>query len=330
MCVLLVPSHSYIEKYNRKRYHEVVFPNRFTCEQPWGVELPVLWNNPNTEIVEIMRNMAIPMGQLVHVTHDVEAVEICKGGGEFTFITRQKFGKALGVYDGSPCGESFKPNQKEEATFVKIYSHETIFPGLYSWWGIAANEQECIAQISSAIRYFEECGKKLDVPEYLKEKPESRYGNKAFECCFQHLLFTYIHSRNVTVDKICFRKGGTLRYTHEICYVLIISTDDDQEVLADFEPLESVSPLFNFNGFINDDTIQDINSIPTFHPQYTVSSFDEKSYSYETVAVAFYFPIPAMKVCGGSERRVGHDFCVKKKPNPETRRFSCPNYIFPV
>ena len=282
----------------------------------------------------------MPLSKLVHVTHNVEACKIRKEEG-FVFEPRQKFGKVLGAYDGRPCGESFK---FDGHSFVQICDDETVFPGQYSWWGINPTDEINHTPVSDIYRVIYTLNHNdidLHVPEYLQADPESRYGSQAFVCSFQNLLFSYAESRNVEFDKVCVRKGGTLRYTKEICYVLLICTDSDME-LAQFQHLEIESPPFHSNGLINHNgTICNPHLFFSFYPKYTVSYCEElqnpemnkaflqkRSYSYETVAVGFYFPMPIMRVREVTPKSVRHDkICIKKKVPPQGGKAQCPDKI---
>ena len=300
-----------------KTYPEVLFPNEFTQEHPTDDQFGDVY--PSSFPIEI------PTDRLIHITHNAEARRIRR---EFKFTAHQKFGKELGAYDGRPCGESFKFNLEKEK-YDPIFPGVAVFPGFYSWWGIYP--QQDYEEITTT---FKEEGISVYLSDYLKTPPESRYGNRAFSCKFSDLLSAYAESRGRSTHRICIRKGGTLRYTKEICYVLIICIDscDDREALSAFDPLELESKLFKTNGLIDHSgKIIDATGIPTFSPEHIITWANGESYSYETVAFAFYFPQPARSIRVDPEccfeSRVEHkeDFCIKKQP--DDGEMKCPNDI---
>lgn len=253
----------------------------------------------------------------------------------------------LGAYDGRPCGESFKYDP-QRMNFVEIPDTEPVFPGFYSWWGIdysAIPDSEhgslCRAILHETTMLNLQ-GIKVTVPEYLEQVPKSRYGNRAFFCNFSDLLTAYAESRGKEVGDISIRKGGTLRYKQEICYVLIICIEsNDKKELEDFKLLRPESKHFKMNGLINDrGKIVDITAAPTFHTEYNVAQMSCRheptaegrkptSYSYETAAFAFYFPHESSIMTVGqkcSEKGISHNACIRKQPPPELyEKWKCPN-----
>ena len=315
---------------------------------------------------EILKDVKVPIFRLAHVTHDSEASEIrC----DFEFKARKKYGKVLGAYDGRPCGESFRPSERRHhhGRYFQIKDHETVFPGYYSWWGIYPKYDDLTgdyikpAEIRKDLDSLDhEKGLKAFVPSYIKSPPESIYGNHAFVSDFQHLLNSYAISRDklevkkvcirkgatsrgkLEVKNVCIRKGGTLRYFKEICYVLIVCIGgDDDEALSDFMPLEIDSDQFHTNGLIDDSgKIVKDTAIPTFHPKRVMPWIKNKDkpeperYSYETTAIAFYFPDKCcnMKLSRNecTQEEVFHNkkFCSKKQPPQESdkgKNWKCPN-----
>ena len=159
--------------------------------------------------------------------------------------------------------------------------------------------------------------------------------SRSFVCNFEHLLTAYASARGIGIGNVCIRKGGTLRYELEICYVLIICTDNDEDrrELADFDPLQLKSPEFQTNGLIRaDGSLENPAAIATFYPRCIISwakhiSSDPDRYSYENVAFAFYFPEDgsSMVVDHCAKIEVGHNFCIKTQPT--IGGWKCPNEI---
>ena len=275
-----------------------------------------------------LNDIQVPIFTLAHVTHNTEASEICR---DFEFKANRKFGKVLGAFDGRPCGESFRQSQAEPGYF-QINADEAMLPGYYSWWGIFpewddhGGEYISPAEVKTELDTLKREGLLAFVPGYIKSEPESIYGNCAFTCKFQNLLRAYARSRGKQVSKVCIRKGGTLRYSKEICYVLI------DWALSEFAPLEEASTLFHTNGLIDSHgIIADDTSVPTFHPKHIipwikhVDDTEPEKHSYETAAIAFYFPKEGGKMKLDNyecfHKKVGHKKCIKTQP-PE---WTCPN-----
>jgi hypothetical protein len=295
---------------------EVVFPGQFTQVHPWN-KMP-----DKSELVPHWK-VSVSVDTLTHVTHNVEAGEICK---EYKFRAKPKFAKAAHV------GESYRLAGFYESGYPfydPIPPSFTVFPGCYSWWGISSKWSNNF-EIKEYVGEEYVC---VYVPDYLKSTPESCYGNNAFSSKFSDLLTAYARSRRTEVGNICIRKGGTLRYRCEICYVLIICTDSPMDVkaLSEFKPLPTESKLYKTNGLINESgKVIDHSAILTFHPEYIYSWVNGDSYSYETTTFAFYFPEESSmqldsENCsynGGVEHK--EKFCIKKKRN-SYGNWKCPN-----
>ena len=277
---------------------------------------------------EELKGITVPINHFTHVTHDKEASEIICRDGHFEFKARKKFGKTR-AYDGRPCGDSFRPSQ-EFVGYFQITDKDAVFPGYYSWWSVYLRDTPLTRGIQGVLE--EEQFGAIFVPNYLNVNPSSCYGNHAFVCTFEGLLHAYANARDVGIGNVCIRKGGTLRYKYEICYVLIICTDNnrDRRELADFNPLELKSSQFDTNGLITEDgNIRDPAAIATFHPQCIISSAEHiGNYSYENIAFSFYFPETSMVVEHCDNVTIEHNFCIKTQPTTaEGKDWQCPNTI---
>ena len=284
----------------------------------------------------------MPIINLVHVTHNAKAQEICENAKEYKFKVRQKLGKVLGAYDGRPCGESFWANQ-DKTIFTQITDDEPVFPGFYSWWSIYPTETDesdsytSVAKVKKAIDDDFLSGISSVINYLQAEPPESRYGNNGFVANFQSLLNVYARSRGADIGNVYIRNGGTLRYSFEICYVIIVCTNEDNKALKDFDPLTS-SPEFKMNELIDSKgKIKNPAAIPTFCPKYVIENMSFGKCSYETTAFAFYFPSVdrTMSMRPGAEcNRVPIEHievkCVKKQPKrkqPKGTEWLCPNKL---
>ena len=302
---------------------EVFFPNRFTVDERSGKAPDMFPDYP-----EELNGISVPIEYLTHVTHDEKASEICQDEDDyFEFKVRKKLGKTRVYYDGRSCGDSFRPSQVSVGYFFQITDRDAVFPGYYSWWSVYLGYTPLPRGIQGVLdRIKEEQRFTTFVPDYLNVNPHSRYGNHAFVCRFEHLLTAYAKARHVAIDNIYIRKGGTLRYELEICYVLIICTDNDEDKreLADFDPLQLKSPEFQTNGLIRaDGCLENPAAIANFYPRCIISwaaKMIKHTYSYENVAFAFYFPEDGSSmVVVGDRKIVDHNLCIKKHGQ------KCPN-----
>ena len=307
---------------------EVFFPNRFTVDKHSGKAPDMFPNYP-----EELNGISVPIECLTHVTHDKEASEI-RQDSHFEFKARKKFGKTR-EWDGRSCGDSFRPSQVSVGYF-QITDRDAVFPGYYSWWSVHLKHTPLPHGIQGGLdRIKEEQRFTTFVPDYLNVNPHSRYGNHSFVCNFEHLLTAYANARGIGIGNVCIRKGGTLRYELEICYVLIVCTDNDEDrrELADFDPLQLKSPEFQTNGLIRaDGSLENPAAIATFYPRCIISwakhilSDNPDRYSYENVAFAFYFPEDgsSMVVDRCATNEVGHKSCIKTQPT-KLGGWKCPN-----
>ena len=318
-----------------KTYYEVLFQNDFNPCHPWG-DAPLQWQFRHYN--ELL-NITVPLHTLVHVTHNTEAQEI-RREFMFQFQAKQKVGKRLSLAGGTFRVDAqemcFDPNME---VYTPIPDTEPVFPGYYSWWGIDCSViPDCAFftsphKIATALERLNQEGIRAYVPGYLKEDPESIYGNNAFSCNFRDLLKVYAASRHYDVRNICIRKGGTLRYRKEICYVLIICIDQDEEELSAYEVLQEEHQFQGkFHGLTTTNgSLLDYKTTPTFNPEYIITWANRCSdYSYETVAFAFYFPSEAgvlainRRFCSEKEIMHKEERCIKKRP-PKTTKWTCPN-----
>ena len=312
-------------------------------DHPWRAR-PKQWQDEckyQSLCVEKLRTIKVPIHTLVHITHNAEARNICR---EFMFQAKKKFGKTQ-EFDGRALGETFRFDgqgkkfvdiQPRDPVYTHIPVKEPVFPGYYSWWGIDCSAISHSEQFTSPRMIAtmledlkDEQAIAAYVPGYLNEVPESLYGNRAFSCNFHDLLRSYAESRRNEIGNICIRKGGTLRYKKEICYVLIIciDCDKDREELSEYGVLQQQR---QFQGKFSN--LLDYETTPTFNPEYIIRwAKGYKDYSYETAAFAFYFPshrgVLAIERRFCSEKEIKHDKvrCIKKKPSRWDREWKCPN-----
>ena len=280
----------YLRNGHKKKIYEIFYRHVFTSTWP---------HNPADDPDD--REFAIPVKQLSHVTHNKEMREITstKEDGFYTMLPSRKVGKAY-KWDGTPWGESFfldctpLPSVEElrGVSFTYVSNEESLMPeGYYSWWGVKTEG------------YFDQ-NIELDaraLPGYLKNPPQSTYGNNDISGDLNKLLQSYQDSRAVEGEPnkpdIYLLVGGTLRYTREICCVVIVCTADDKEspALTGYRPVpmqpgrNDPNPTLSPNGLIDDtgkvvDLYGANQPIPTFCPKF-LSTYK----SWANLAFAFYF-----------------------------------------
>jgi len=265
---------------------------------------------------------AFPIQYLSHVTHDKEADEI-KKDQSLAFKPKTKVGKLLGKFDGlAPVGETFKPYQDK---FEQITHEHAVFPGQITWWGLNTQRLEegiLFKDALDKVVHFEE------VATYLKSPADSRYGNNAFTVFFPDLMESYKDSRSdCEVKEVYLKLGGTLRYKHEVCYVIIVVMEDDITELEYFQELPSV---YNEPRFIHNNCIDEEGKVLNEEtPSFRINHISSNS-TWETLAFGFYFPKDSQlslqcskDLC--TEEKISHTFCTSTKPPPGGGKWVCPN-----
>ena len=301
---------------------ELFYPNEFRRDRPQGIRGN--WRNLyEGEQQQNVENIRVPILKLAHVTHNAEADQITTVNS-YQFQVAQKRGRAGG--EGS---HMWNPDN----TCVHIDGNTPLFQGNYSWWSPYAHEYVLPPDHPNRedCRYPAEIAEDLPqhyyVANYLTHPSKSFYGNRVFYAAFSDLLDAYVKSRRSR--HVFIKIGGTLRYTGEICFVLIVCTENDE---LDFPALGTNNEYFEINGLVNDDgRVIDRNAIANFHPRHIIQWAREdgntQSYSYITPAFAFYYPdengMLVLEDAMCHEVKHTEAFCLKKVYG------NCPNNITP-
>ena len=303
---------------------EILYPGEFTDRHPYEGEptaVSPLWKPHVTAGSNIL-----PIHYLSHVTHNKQAGEIKKA--EFlAFKPHPKVGKALGRYDGTPVGETFKPSDEDK--FEQIHFREPVYPGQITWWGINMHRMQEIGQGTAFNEALKKGGRYFEVADYLKSEAHSRYGNNEFIVPFHDLMNSYKESRtDCMVKDVYLKLGGTLRYKHEVCYVIIVAMADDNTIKS-LKEMPSVydEECFLHNGCIDEDGKLINEETPSFAIKHIFSES-----TWETLVFGFYFPkhsYLSLQCPKGfcEEKKIGHTYCISKKPPPGGGKFVCPNYL---
>lgn len=318
-----------------QRRWEVLFRYVFTSVQP---HQPARSNTFPT--------LSLPVTTLSHITHEREAQQInrARDGVTFCFQPSPKLGKGYS-WDGSPIGESFKDcflrSGKGKVALnpsCQSYWHvsktESVMPsGYYSWWGMLALLDE--SNIDSALKYarmLKYC------PNYLNNPRSSLYGNVEFSGDLYQLLQDYQLTHSPSPDNLTnvyLLLGGTLRYSHEICCVVIVCAEHHRhnEALKSYQPIPLISsvpagiqdPILLPNGLTNVHGQVDFHrkSVPQFYPMHL--NIDT---SWANLTFAFYSDSKKEFIFRGlSCSRIVHDTsrCLKKQPPGQHQSWVCPN-----
>ena len=239
-----------------------------------------------------MENIRVPILKLAHTTHNREAQCISQGN-TCEFKARQKLGK--------PGTGSYRWNTDH---FDHVDNKTVLLKGCYSWWTSYVhnynvpddhpNAEYCISPAKIKRDILDHSNVSVCVADFLKYPSECIYGNRIFSCDFVDLLDAYARSRNS--EHLFVKIGGTLRYKHVSCYVLIICTDGDQD-LSDIPPLTTKNNyIFESNGLTIEGRVINRQAIGNFHPHHIIQWAEDKSYCTAEAAFVFYFPEQALIV----------------------------------
>ena len=285
--------------------YEVHFYHNFVQYHPWG-KMPDK-DSPCT----------LQVLQLCHATHNEWARKIDQGDGLYRFKPRPKCGK-YGEKSYYYTKKWTQTPDMDTPSYQLIPQGEDVFPGYYSWWGLAVDPS-----YDPLLENPPKC-----LPPYQKTPPKSIYGGNAFQSSFPNLLQCYATSRDCKVQDVYLRMGGTLRYKCEIGYAVIICTSDDLGELNTYKPITvAPSDVFDPNGLVDEEgKIQDVACVPQFTTQH-MNTYS----SHEALNFAFYFPSPATEFrCHNIKRhQIKHNgkdgLCIYRvRKDGELR---CPDYI---
>ena len=252
------------------------------------------------------RTLSVRITHLSHCTHNEQARQI----------------------EGDDDYRRFKANMKTPRKNTRVCNIEertkrkagqpSVLPGYLSWWGISTVEWyesddprgNQTREIVSALK-DSKTKETIYVPPYLQYPNEERicsvYGGISFSCSIRNLLESYQQSRNGKGqnNSIYFKKAGTLRYIHEICYVILVCTKEDlqNEDISSMpgagRPDTREMTYFNLGDeFIaRDGELKTMEITPEFISEYPIRAIytyndkvPKRVYSWDTLNFAFYFP----------------------------------------
>ncbi len=277
----------------------------------------------------------MPIRKISHITHNKEADSIMKTTtSNFTFNATRRVGRDY-RWDGTPIGESFRysplpktPDLPPKSPYMFIKPGQSLMAeGNYSWWGVQFDPEYTNKDRSYDFEKFRSNDNRC--PTYLKHPASSSYGNNEFSGKLTDILNCYRNSRNPeTLPDTYLLPGGTLYYSHEICYVIIVCIRDDlSQVRCQISASEKSSePVVSLCGLV-DENYKIIDYTGSKIPQLSFSflSTDER---WENLAFAFYFPENSNKQLSCPKKiivkrsDIEHKWCIKKMPGS---LWICPN-----
>ena len=199
-----------------------------------------------------------------------------------------------------------------EDKYQRIPPEETVFPGFLSWWGVDVREWYDSEETTEGQRLLDivnvENSRGKYVPGYLAKETGSQYGNRGFSIKLETILHDYQRARDQPARDqqargsadVCLKVGGTLRYRHEICYVVVVCTTEDDLKLGDqkIPNIDDGSTPFIPNGMVNGNgVVVNYDKKPNFMARSILSYEKPNYYSWEQLVFAFYFPNPEQKLC---------------------------------
>ena len=249
------------------------------------------------------KKLQVPITHLSHCTPEATADKIKGEDGVCIFKTKEKKSRGNGssyIYDINDDNQ--KPPREISGNVI---------PGYLSWWGLSVKNwyENDNPGIKTAVD--ELAGKHVYVPNYLQSVPCSRYGDCSFTYDFNQLIEHYKASRDDCNDdnekKIHFKKAGTLRYRHEICYVILVCTTKDlQEASIKDMPTAKELDQENIKVETGSELPQDridpngyvTRMADCFNFEYPIRAIYPGChfYSWDNLSFAFYFPNEGQKL----------------------------------
>ena len=270
-----------------------------------------------------LQRVPITAKSFCHVTHEQPAYEIIQnnnGKTYFIFKPKSKQGKQGSGETYVICNPTDQP-PTEETTYRYLTSTERVFPGYYIWWSIN-NDDYYPSSYLEDYYYFS--------PPFTSS---SRYGNVKFSGYIMQLLRCYqeAYAKVNPLPRIQFRCGGTLRYKHEICKVVIMCTDAHPLPEDEFPRMWQGHDI----RYGRDRKITFVRPLEVTIRNGVSGIIDPYiPYSWDTYAFAFYFPDDTYRlICPTSEKfrysKIEHDdLCHSLQPNPDgSGKLVCPNEL---
>lgn len=222
---------------------------------------------------------------LYHVTHQRNFDDIFQRGRNPFFLLEphEKKGKhGYGIFNGSPLGHSFSALHNDdpptEDSQYQYHSPEGVplLPGSYIWWSVGIEPHQ------------------FEVPDRFQASEifangESLYGSKKISGNFKDVLVAYQECFE-DLSPIELRIGGTLRYRHEVCHIVIVNA-----AIPDHKDVRNVNyPIWNDADGVQVEICYDQdNKVSHAEASFIVKNGlkdQDQGLSWDHVVFAFYFP----------------------------------------
>ena len=247
---------------------------------------------------------------LYHVTHQREFNLIFqREHNQFCLRSYEKKGKhGYGIFDGRPIGHSFSTlHNDDEPTEDSQYQYHSprpegvpLLPGSYIWWSVG------IHQVLDGFQ----------ASEIFTNGESSTYGSRKISGNFKDVLVAYQECFE-NLSPIELRIGGTLRYRHEVCHVVIVNA-----AIPDHKDVRNVNyPIWNDADGVQVEICYDQdNKVSHAEASFIVKNgLKRQNCSWDHIVFAFYFPINGHEmVCkkpAFCEAAVAHDrrMCLRSR-----------------
>ena len=235
----------------------------------------------------------LSLDNICHVTHLEEAQSIASSGFKFkAFPKRWSSGYS---YEKIPCQcNKFLPALPNAAGPQAL-------PGSYSWWSvIPQNPEPPSIEWEPVERGFETFSITDADPSQLFLSDQSIYGTVKFQASFEYVVASY--RRKFGGAEVCYKMAGTLRYKHEVCYIIVVCAKTN-----------GIDPL---------PAMPDLDDLPPIkHPYKTINCEHQHQQHYpihttwDHYVVAFHFPKNSgffrLSSCSLTISKTMHSRCLK-------------------
>ena len=271
---------------------------------PWG-EKP---DQPQG-IAYQYQHLIIDVSRLCHDTHNWPFKQIRQNNGDCVLKPKQKMGKE-GNFNRLGASYTSKANCAiaEDTHYHRIPTYEAVLPDYYIWWAID--------KIDNPVTPPD-----IDVSDLFNNRPTSRYGSVRISTSSLQMLQSYQNGfvNNGHYSRLQFRNGGTLRYKHEICYVVILCAEGHFTGADDDYPVIEHGPGSVIPANIQYDDNGRITAVGQWRVPITngITRAQGKSYSWDQYVFAFHYPTSDGRMCLPSglvqvHENIDHDPCFKK------------------
>ena len=290
---------------------------------PWGEE-PEMPDRINDQYT-------IEVGRLCHDTHILPFRKIRQQNRDCVLKPKRKTGKKgywqrkqKGCITYSKLlGASYTPilnrdpkNKPaaiaQDTRYRIILTYEAVLPGYYIWWSIHKTDNPPPPPNTYVSSLF-------------SNPSSSVYGSRRISITSRDWLYSYqggFAYKDGHHSCLQFRNGGTLRYKHEICYVVIVCAEGHFNGDDDYPVMDAFNINYEANG-----RIRNVGEWRV-HIKNRITWKKGVSYSWDHFVFAFHYPTSKGRMHLPSRLTVhediNHESCPKKDGNHGYKRV-CPD-----